>query len=97
MTEKEVWHTVKDSAKAIGVAKLAPHDLRRTCVTSVAGHAATLRVGQPKTSCPHAQFTPITAAMNAAEPGDVIEICPALYSEQLVITKPWLCGESRLT
>ena len=31
MTEKAVWHIVKDSAKGIGVAKLAPHDLRRTC------------------------------------------------------------------
>jgi site-specific recombinase XerD len=31
MTEKAVWHIVKNSAKAIGVAKLAPHDLRRTC------------------------------------------------------------------
>jgi len=31
MTEKAVWHIAKDSAKAIGVAKLAPHDLRRTC------------------------------------------------------------------
>jgi site-specific recombinase XerD len=25
-----VWHIVKESAKSIGVAKLAPHDLRRT-------------------------------------------------------------------
>jgi integrase len=31
MTEKAVWHIVKDSAKTIGLAKLAPHDLRRTC------------------------------------------------------------------
>jgi integrase len=31
MTEKAVWHIVKHSARAIGVAKLAPHDLRRTC------------------------------------------------------------------
>lgn len=31
MTEKAVWHIVKDSAKRIGVEKLAPHDLRRTC------------------------------------------------------------------
>jgi integrase len=30
-TEKAVWHVVKDCAKRIGVAKLAPHDLRRTC------------------------------------------------------------------
>ena len=31
MTEKAVSHIVKESAKSIGVAKLAPHDLRRTC------------------------------------------------------------------
>ncbi len=31
MTVKAVWHIVKESAKTIGVAKLAPHDLRRTC------------------------------------------------------------------
>jgi len=31
MTVKAVWHIVKESTKRIGVAKLAPHDLRRTC------------------------------------------------------------------
>jgi site-specific recombinase XerD len=31
MTVKAVWHIVKESAKSIGVAKSAPHDLRRTC------------------------------------------------------------------
>ena len=31
MTVKAVWHIVRESAKRIGVAKLAPHDLRRTC------------------------------------------------------------------
>jgi integrase len=31
MTVKAVWHIVKESANSIGVAKLAPHDLRRTC------------------------------------------------------------------
>ena len=31
MTEKAVWHIVKDCARRIGVATLAPHDLRRTC------------------------------------------------------------------
>ena len=31
MTVKAVWHIVKESARSIGVAKLAPHDLRRTC------------------------------------------------------------------
>ena len=31
ITEKAVWHIVKESAKIVGIAKLAPHDLRRTC------------------------------------------------------------------
>jgi integrase len=31
LTAKVVWHIVKDSARRIGVAKLAPHDLRRSC------------------------------------------------------------------
>ena len=31
MTVKAVWHIVKESARSIGVAKLAPHDLRQTC------------------------------------------------------------------
>ncbi len=31
MTEKAVWHIAKDSAKRVGLEKLAPHDLRRTC------------------------------------------------------------------
>jgi integrase len=31
VTEKVVWHVVKEFAKKIGVAKLAPHDLGRTC------------------------------------------------------------------
>lgn len=31
ITEKLVWHVVKEFAKQIGNDKLAPHDLRRTC------------------------------------------------------------------
>jgi site-specific recombinase XerD len=31
VTEKLVWHVVKEFAKRIGNDKLAPHDLRRTC------------------------------------------------------------------
>ena len=30
-TVKAAWHIVKESAKRIGVGKLVPHDLRRTC------------------------------------------------------------------
>ena len=31
VTEKAVWHVVKEFAAKTGVSKLAPHDLRRTC------------------------------------------------------------------
>lgn len=31
ITAKAVWHVVKQAAKAAGIAKLAPHDLRRSC------------------------------------------------------------------
>ena len=31
ITERVVWHVVKDCAKRAGIEKLAPHDLRRTC------------------------------------------------------------------
>jgi len=31
MTEKVVWHIVREYAKQVGIEKLAPHDLRRTC------------------------------------------------------------------
>ena len=31
LTDKAVWHVVKEFAGKTGIAKLAPHDLRRTC------------------------------------------------------------------
>jgi site-specific recombinase XerD len=31
VTERVVWHVVKQYAKKLGVARLAPHDLRRSC------------------------------------------------------------------
>jgi site-specific recombinase XerD len=31
MTEKVVWHIVKQYAEQLGISKLAPHDLRRSC------------------------------------------------------------------
>jgi nitrous oxidase accessory protein NosD len=50
--------------------------------------AATLTVGKPNTGCGQAQYTAIGDAVKAASAGDLIEICPALYQEQLTITKP---------
>jgi hypothetical protein len=31
VTEKVVWYVVRNSAKAVGIEKIAPHDLRRSC------------------------------------------------------------------
>jgi site-specific recombinase XerD len=31
LTEKVVWYVVKSFAKTVGIDKVAPHDLRRTC------------------------------------------------------------------
>jgi site-specific recombinase XerD len=31
MTERVVWHVVKDCARKVEIERLAPHDLRRTC------------------------------------------------------------------
>ena len=31
ITEKVVWHVVKENARRAGIAKLSPHDCRRTC------------------------------------------------------------------
>jgi len=31
ITEKVVWHVVKQYAEKLGISKLAPHDLRRSC------------------------------------------------------------------
>jgi integrase len=31
LTEKAVWHVVREYARKAGIKKLAPHDLRRTC------------------------------------------------------------------
>ena len=31
MTEKVVWHVIRQYARKAGIDKLAPHDLRRTC------------------------------------------------------------------
>ena len=31
LTEKAVWHAVREYAAKAGIEKLAPHDLRRTC------------------------------------------------------------------
>ena len=48
----------------------------------------TWTVGKPDTPCPNANYTAIGDAISQASAGDVIQVCPALYPEQLLITKP---------
>jgi site-specific recombinase XerD len=43
MTEKSVWHIVKESAKVIGLDKLAPHDLRRYAETRIMPSSTAVR------------------------------------------------------
>jgi parallel beta-helix repeat protein len=71
----------------IGLASLL---LGMCCVASsaVPGSSTIRVVGQSGTACPNAEYTTITDAVNAAAPGDEIDICPALYPEQLTITMP---------
>lgn len=56
------------------------------CCPSMRGN--TLIVGHAGTPCPSPGYSTIGAAIAAASPGDTIQICPALYPEQLLITKP---------
>jgi hypothetical protein len=56
------------------------------CTTPTWG--STWVVGAPNTPCPGANFSTIGSAVNVALAGDTIEVCPATYPEQVVITKP---------
>ena len=48
---------------------------------------ATIVVGQNAAVCPGAQFAKIQDAVNAASPGDTIQICPGVYAEQVSTSK----------
>ncbi len=69
---------------------LLPLGFTLLCVVtlSISAQAATLLVGKSAASCPNSQYSTIAGALSAAGPGDEIDVCPGLYAEQLVITKP---------
>lgn len=46
------------------------------------------RVASPSNSCRNPGYTSIQTALNAAEPGNTVEICGGAYKEQLDIEKP---------
>jgi Right handed beta helix region len=50
--------------------------------------AATWVVDRDGVECSDADFTSIQAAVDAAQPGDVIRVCPDLYAESVIVNKP---------
>ena len=56
-------------------------------VTANGAAGATLVVGQ-KPSCEGVQFSKIQDAVNAASPGDTVQVCPGVYAEQVTVSKP---------
>ena len=60
--------------------------LALTCSSSAL--ADTLLVDEDTTECPDAGFTSIQAAVDAAASGDVVQVCPGTYDEQVEIAKP---------
>ena len=47
--------------------------------------AAEVKVDDDGAQCANADFTSIQAAVNAAEPGDKVTVCPGTYAEQVTI------------
>ena len=50
--------------------------------------AGTLLVDDDTTECPEAGFNTIQEAVDAAASGDIIQVCPGTYDEQVEIAKP---------
>jgi hypothetical protein len=55
---------------------------------AVLAHDPTVLVDDDGVQCPSATFTTIGAAVAAANPGDVIGVCPGTYNESVVVDKP---------
>ena len=62
------------------------------CVTAIvrtnAAASQTHLVSADQKICPAEKYTSIQAAIDASLPGDVINVCPGVYDEQIVISKP---------
>jgi len=53
-----------------------------------AAHAAVHVVDDDNVPCFAARYRTISEAVASAEPGDELEVCPGIYEEQVVLTKP---------
>jgi nitrous oxidase accessory protein NosD len=52
------------------------------------GSASTWVVDRDGVECGNADFTSIQAAVDAAQPGDVVRVCPDVYAETVTVDKP---------
>jgi nitrous oxidase accessory protein NosD len=68
----------------LSVSFLVPH---MAAAAQDRDHKPDLLVDDDKVECPTATFTSIQDAINAADPGSLIRICPGTYREQLSIDK----------
>src|SRR6202790_5000288 len=68
----------------LSVSFLVPH---MAAAAEDRDHRPDLLVDDDKVQCPAATFTSIQAAVNAANPGSLIRVCPGTYREQLSINK----------
>jgi len=78
LTEKAVWHVVREYAAKAGIDKLAPHDLRRTCARL--GHAAGGELEQIQFLLGHIPFKQLSD-ISAASSGFVVLSTTRLASE----------------
>jgi nitrous oxidase accessory protein NosD len=75
--KKLAWYV----AVVLLLAVVSPH------VVAAQGGRPDLLVDDDKVQCPTATFTSIQDAINAANPGATIRVCPGVYAEQLSISK----------
>jgi parallel beta-helix repeat protein len=66
---------------------LAACALAFAAADGAAAGPATLVVDRDGVECANAEFTSIQAAVDAAEPGDLIRVCPDVYAETVVVDK----------
>jgi Periplasmic copper-binding protein (NosD) len=67
---------------------LAACALAFAAADGAASEPATLVVDRDGVQCGNAGYASIQAAVDAAQPGDLIRVCPDLYTETVVVDKP---------